>query len=113
MTNVIPFSMHTRFLMRTSFLFPLIAFLANAAATENAVVADWPRLLGPAHNGTTPETGLLRKLPAGGPRIVWETPIGSGFGGPAIVGKRLVLFHRVEEREIVECRDAEAGAPIW
>ena len=99
--------------MRTYVLFPLIVFFANAAAAENAVVADWPRVLGPAHNCTTPESGLLKKFPEGGPRIVWEMPMGSGLGGPAIAGKRLVLFHRVEEKEIVECRDAETGAAIW
>lgn len=99
--------------MKTILLFPLFAIFATAAIAQNPAVADWPRVLGPAHNCTTPESGLLRKLPAGGPRIAWETPIGSGFGGPAIVGKRLVLFHRVEEKEIVECRDAESGVTIW
>jgi outer membrane protein assembly factor BamB len=80
---------------------------------ENPVTADWPRLLGPAHNCTTPESGLLRKFPEGGPKIVWEAPLGNGFGGPAIAGKRLVIFHRLGEKEVVECRDAGSGAPLW
>jgi outer membrane protein assembly factor BamB len=75
--------------------------------------ADWPRLLGPNDNCTTPEAGLLKTLPPSGPHILWETEKGSGFGGPAIVAERLVFFHRVGEQEIVECRDAGTGATRW
>ena len=71
-TQHIYFFVHHRIPMRTSFLFLLIVVSMRAAAAENAVSADWPRVLGPAHNCTTPESGLLRKFPSGGPRIVWE-----------------------------------------
>ena len=75
--------------------------------------ADWPRLLGPNDNCTTPESGLIREFPVGGLRVLWEIEKGGGFGGPAIVGDRLVLFHRVGEREVVECREAGSGAKRW
>jgi outer membrane protein assembly factor BamB len=99
--------------MRTTVpLLLAIGFCATGIA-ENAATADWPRFLGPADNCTTPESGLLRKFPEGGPPVLWEAPIGSGFGGPAIVGNRLVLFHRVGEKEVVECRDPRSGSPLW
>ena len=78
-----------------------------------AFAAEWPRLLGPADNATSPETRLLHELPKAGPRVVWEAPKGNGFGGPAIVGERLVIFYRSEDREVVECRHAETGKPLW
>ena len=97
--------------------FPAIPFItlcaAVSCAAEKSVSADWPRLLGPADNGTTTESGLLRKFPAGGLRAVWEMPLGSGMGGPAISGGRIVVFHRLGEKETVECRDAATGKPRW
>jgi outer membrane protein assembly factor BamB len=89
------------------------AFLAITSLFTDIACADWPRLLGPAHNATSPEAGLLRALPKNGPRILWEAEKGNGFGGPAIVGERLVIFHRLEEREVVECRHAETGQRLW
>ena len=78
-----------------------------------AVTADWPRLLGPAHNATSPETKLLHDLPKSGLRIVWEREKGNGFGGPAISGNRLVIFNRVEGNEVVECLDPLSGREVW
>lgn len=63
-----------------------------AMCGAGAFAAEWPRLLGPADNATSPETRLLRELPKAGPRVVWEAPKGNGFGGPAIVGDRVVIF---------------------
>jgi len=80
---------------------------------KDAVTTDWPRLLGPADNATSPETRLLHDLPKTGPRVLWESAKGNGFGGPAIVGDRLVIFYRSEEREVVECLHATTGKPLW
>jgi outer membrane protein assembly factor BamB len=91
---------------------PAMAAVIALTATL-ACAADWPRLLGPAHDATSPEAGLLRELPKGGPRIVWEIEKGGGFGGPAIVGEKLAMFHRVGEREVVECLDARTGKRAW
>ena len=72
-----------------------------------------PRLLGPAHDATSPVTHVLHEFPKAGPRVVWEVEKGGGFGGPAIVGEKLVIFHRMEEREVVECLHAETGRRVW
>jgi outer membrane protein assembly factor BamB len=93
---------------------PLIAVWTVASfAAEEPGKADWPRLLGPTHDCTTTEAGLLRKFPAGGLRAVWELPLGSGMGGPAISGGQIVIFQRLGERETVECREAATGKPRW
>jgi outer membrane protein assembly factor BamB len=81
--------------------------------SKGAVTGDWPRLLGSAHDATSPETHLLHELPGSGPRIVWEVAKGNGFGGPAIVGGRLVIFHRMDGKEIAECLDSETGKRFW
>lgn len=83
------------------------------ALVSAAVTSDWPRLLGPGDDATSPETRLLRELPKGGPRVVWEVAKGNGFGGPAIVAERLVIFHRMGERETIDCLHAETGRRFW
>lgn len=86
---------------------------APKALPAGAVTADWPRFLGPADNASSPETKLLKSWPAGGPVCVWELQKGAGWSCPAIVGDRLVLFHRQEDREVIQCLDRETGKPSW
>ena len=73
---------------------------------------DWPVFLGPRRNGTSRETGLLQDWPADGPPTVWSRPIGKGFSGPVTSRGRLVIFHRMESNEVVECVDAQDGARV-
>jgi outer membrane protein assembly factor BamB len=82
--------------------------LAKEAKTE-----DWPRFLGPHHNATSGETKLLHEWPDGGPKAVWEFAKGGGHASPAIVGERLVLFHRLGERETLDCLHSESGKALW
>jgi hypothetical protein len=37
--------------------------------------ADWPCYMGPDRNGSSPEKGLARAWPAGGPRVLWTAPV--------------------------------------
>ncbi len=74
---------------------------------------DWPQLLGPQRDGVSKETGLLASWNKDGPPRLWSKVVGEGFSGPVIAGDRLVLFHRVDNEEVVECLNAETGKPIW
>ena len=95
---------------------------ANAQATfhaapkplpAGAVVADSVGFLGPNHNMIIPETKLLDAWPQGGPRAVWEMNKGSGYAAPAVVGERLILFHRVGDHDTVDCLRAATGERYW
>jgi len=87
--------------------------LLSLLVTTRANAADWPQFLGPNRDGHSPETGLLREWPTAGPTKLWEQSVGSGYAGPAAAGGRLILFHRIEGDEIVECVDAKTGEPKW
>lgn len=77
---------------------------------KDATTHDWTSFLGPSHNAVSTETRLSRNLP---PPLVWEFAKGTGYASPAIAGTRLVLMHRLEDEEIVECLHPETGASQW
>lgn len=81
--------------------------------SAQAVTSDWPRFLGPADSGRSPETKLLKEFPAGGPTKVWEIARGEGYASPIIADGRLVLFHWMDGHEIIECLDAATGRALW
>jgi hypothetical protein len=74
---------------------------------------DWPRFLGPNGDGTSSETGLIDRFPEGGPPLVWEKDIGSGYSAPSVRGGKLVLHHRIKAEEIVQAFALPKGEPIW
>lgn len=80
---------------------------------DGAVTSDWPRFLGPFHNGKSPETKLLKHFPTEGPTLIWEMETGSGFAPPAVVADHLVFIHRVGDENIVECLRPQTGERVW
>src|SRR4029453_13049303 len=88
----------------------LITTAVLAAALQTATVTDWPQFLGPDRNGVYRGPALAESWPSGGPRVVWQKPVGEGFSGPVVAQGRLILFHRIANQEIVESLDARTGA---
>lgn len=82
-------------------------------ADDAGGASDWPQFLGPTRDGAAAGPALARTWPAGGPPVVWKRDVGQGFSGPVIAGGRLILFHRVRDRETIDCLDAATGKPIW
>jgi outer membrane protein assembly factor BamB len=74
---------------------------------------DWPVFLGPSGNSKSPETGILKKWPATGPRVVWHRPLGEGYGAPTVSRGRLFQFDRFGDQARLYCLNAETGEPIW
>ncbi|MDB6116889.1 MAG: PQQ-like protein [Verrucomicrobiaceae bacterium] len=83
------------------------------ALAADAKTSDWPRFLGPAEDGVSPETHLLHDWPESGPAKVWEIAKGEGYTIPIVSGNRCVLFHAIDGKETVECVDAETGKRFW
>jgi outer membrane protein assembly factor BamB len=77
------------------------------------IAADWPQYLGPNRDGKSAETGLARAWPQNGPKLVWEKKAGSGWSGAAVAFDRAILFHRVDNDEVVECVEASSGNKLW
>lgn len=91
---------------------------------------DWPQWLGPKRDGVWREKGILDKFPPGGPKVLWRTPVGGGYAGPAVADGKVYLMDRqlargvknpdnqfskprLEGSERVLCLDAANGKQIW
>ena len=119
--------------MNTLDTFPLVVRAVGLAIllTPCAALADdWPQWMGPQRDGVWRETGIVEKLPAGGPSVLWRTNVNRGYCGPAVVGDRLFMLDRkqgqpperkpgeralsvIPGNERVLCLDARTGAKIW
>ena len=75
--------------------------------------SDWPQFLGPTRNGVYGGPAISGSWPASGPPLLWRKPVGEGFSGPVVQAGRLVLFHRLDSRERVECLQAQTGRVLW
>lgn len=69
--------------------------------------------MGPQRDQTSPETGLLDAVPAGGLKLVFEKRVGTGYSAPSVRGDVMVVHHRVGEQEVVEACSATTGATLW
>ena len=78
-----------------------------------AVTEDWPRFLGPSDAPVSKETDIAKEFPAAGPAKVWECVKGEGYASPAIVDGKLILFHRVDGNERIDCLDALTRRRFW
>ena len=75
--------------------------------------ADWPQFRGLSRDGKSPETGLLKKRPEGGPRLVRVIRgLGEGYSSPSIVDGRLYITGKVGADLRILCFDL-AGEKIW
>ena len=84
-----------------------------AAVGVQVAAQDWPQFLGPARDGRYSGPPLAASWADGGPPRLWSRPVGAGFAGPAVTGDRVILFHRVGRREVVEALAAATGDTVW
>lgn len=62
-----------------------LAMLLALVGCSPLVAADWPGFRGPNRDGSSPETGLLKSWPEGGPKQLWTAKnLGLGWGTPSV-----------------------------
>ncbi len=88
----------------------------SVSGISNATADDWPQWGGPKRDLVWRESGIVDQLPDSDilPRV-WATPIGEGYGGPAVADGRVYVMDRLrdEQLERVLCLDAASGKIIW
>src|SRR5258706_12282819 len=108
----------------------LASLLGLALLASPARADDWPQWMGKGRDGVWRETGVVDKLPPGGPPIRWRVPVGAGYSSPSIAaGKVFVIDRQVREGapkppnpfarlsipgvERVLCLDEATGKTLW
>ena len=63
--------------------------------------ANWPGWLGPNRDGKSPDTGLLKQWPEGGPPLLWKaTGIGRGYSSVTVVDGLVYITGVVGNSEV-------------
>jgi outer membrane protein assembly factor BamB len=59
---------------------------SSAVSSGESSGYDWPQFRGPNRDGISPETGLLKKWPEGGAKLLWSVEgLGTGFASVSVV----------------------------
>ena len=87
-----------------------IVFLLSCVAMAHA--QDWTQWRGPNRDGVvtnfTAPAAWPEKL-----KLVWKTPVGSGFSSPVVAKDKAWIFSRNKEQEIVSCLNLKTGKILW
>jgi outer membrane protein assembly factor BamB len=94
-------------------LYCSLLLLACTATTVTA--ADWPQWRGPRRDNQSAETGLYRTWPAGGPKVLWKTPVAEGYAGVAIQAGRIYLndYDPAKKEHVVRSLSLADGKELW
>lgn len=93
-----------------------LALLCCVTAAELQIKPnDWPQFRGPFRNGFSPETGLLKSWPDGGPKPLWTTTErGGGYSSVAVVdGTVFGTGKRGDGKEYIWALDEATGKEKW
>jgi outer membrane protein assembly factor BamB len=76
--------------------------------------ANWPQFLGPRRDYVSAEAGLLKKWPAGGPKLIATLRgLGIGFSNIAIANNTLYTMGNRGEREFIVALALDTGKQVW
>ncbi len=99
--------------MKYSRLFAILLAFGMSVMTTGAS-ADWPQWRGPNRTGVSPETGLLKQWPSGGPRQIWSiSNLGEGYGSMAVLGDRIFVQGTNRNASVVYSLNKADGKMVW
>ncbi|MBM4042167.1 MAG: hypothetical protein FJ290_27030 [Planctomycetes bacterium] len=88
---------------------PLVLLLALG----HAAAADWPQFNGPNRDNKSPETGLLKEWPQGGPKLLWAAKgIGHGFAAVAVANGLAYVTGNVGNDTLITALNLD-GTVAW
>ena len=96
----------------------LIACLAlspsQAGKSSKAVDADWYQYRGPKRDGLSPDTGLVKQWPQGGPPLAWKTTgVGTGYSSVCVSKNRVYTMGEADGSYNLYCLNAADGKLVW
>ena len=98
-----------------SFGYVQISLVTTVIVTGTVRGGSWPQFRGPDRDGISKETGLYRKWPDGGPKVLWKTAVCQGYAAAAIYDGR-VFFNDYDRKALtwfVRCLTLADGNELW
>jgi outer membrane protein assembly factor BamB len=93
---------------------PGLLVFAQAKKKEASAVPDWGQFRGPNRDGLSPDTGLLKQWPAGGPTLAWKaTGFGGGFSSVVVAGKVLYTLGETNGAACLIAVSTADGKILW
>jgi outer membrane protein assembly factor BamB len=105
--------------IRTRFLGVVVLLAGVFAASVGA--EDWTQWRGDDRLGVWHDEGILKTFPDDGLEVVWRSPIGPGYAGPAVAAGRVFVLdwektegtRAMEGTERVVALDEATGKVLW
>jgi outer membrane protein assembly factor BamB len=86
----------------------LILFLLGCG---DVVAGDWPQILGPNRDGQAIDERIEPWTEP--PKVRWRVTCGAGYSGVAVSGGKVLLWHRTDGKEVLDCLAVKDGSRIW
>lgn len=75
---------------------------------------DWPQWRGPARDGKSTETGIIKSWESSPPKLLWTGEgMGNGYAGVAVAEGRIYTTGDLEDGQGVVAVDAKDGKLLW
>lgn len=91
----------------------VFAWVVVGSISGTLRAGDWPRFLGPAHDARADAADARAFAGKSSLKKVWEFSKGKGWASPAVVGDRVLVFHRRDQQEVLDCLEAATGKELW
>ncbi len=73
----------------------------------------WPQFHGPRRDNLSDDTGILKRWPDGGPKLIWKSEeIGDGFSSVAIAGGIIYTAGNIGKNTVITALDM-SGNMLW
>ena len=90
--------------------------VSMAATTErtSSSAGDWPQWQGPNRDGVSTETGLLKKWPEMGPKLLWTAnDLGIGYSSISIQNDRIFTMGQQDGKQYAIALAEPNGKQLW
>ena len=92
----------------------IVAFLLVVFFSSSIYAADLLQWRGPNHDGVSPETGLLKSWPEGGPKLLWRSEnLGDGYSNLVFHDGKIYSMGDNNGSCYLFALDAKNGDGIW
>lgn len=92
---------------------PAAEIRIDNASTAIKDDASWPNLFGPNHQGLVVDDRIRTEWNQQPPQELWRIDIGTGYSSPILKDDCVIIVHRKQDSEIIECFSASNGKSIW